>query len=88
MAYHLLRHHHDGLRGELSTAVIEEIFQAGSEEIDDENIVQAFLAKVVNIGDARWKNPSACETRSTIDAAADDSRQPTRILYVRYSSRN
>jgi hypothetical protein len=32
--------------------MIEEIFKAGSEQVDHEDIVQAFLSKVVDIGNA------------------------------------
>lgn len=48
---HLLSHHHHSLGGESSVAVIEQILQTGTEEVDDENVVQALLAKVVDIGD-------------------------------------
>ena len=52
--YHLLCNHDHSLYGEPTVAVIEEVFQAGSEKIDDEDVVQAFLAKVVHIRDSSY----------------------------------
>lgn len=48
---HLLSHHHHSLGGEPSVAVVEQVLQTGSEEVDHENVVQTLLAEVVNIGD-------------------------------------
>jgi hypothetical protein len=50
--YHLLCYHHDSLDGELSVAVIEEVLQAGAEKVNDEDVVETLLAKVVHIGDS------------------------------------
>jgi hypothetical protein len=49
---HLLGDHDDGLDAEAAVAQVEEVFQAGAEQVDDEDVVQAFLAKVVDIRDA------------------------------------
>lgn len=49
---HLLRDHDDGLDGEAASAVVEEILKRGSEQVNDKNVVEAFLAKVIDIGDA------------------------------------
>jgi hypothetical protein len=54
-AHHLLGHHDDGLDGEASVAVIEEILQAGAQKVDDEDVVQALLAEVIDVGDAGWR---------------------------------
>lgn len=51
-AYHLLRDHDHRLDGEAAVAVVEEILQTRSEQVDDEDVVEALLAKVVDIGDA------------------------------------
>jgi hypothetical protein len=32
--------------------VVEEILKRGSEQVNDKNVVEAFLAKVIDIGDA------------------------------------
>lgn len=48
----MLRYHNHGLDREPSVAVIEQILQGGSEKIDDQNIVEALLAEVVDIRDA------------------------------------
>jgi hypothetical protein len=52
--YHLLRNHYHGLDGESPVTVIEEVFQTRPKQVDDENVVQAFLAKVINIRNTRW----------------------------------
>ena len=49
--YHLLGHHDDRLDGELSVAVVEEVLQTGSEKVNDENVVETLLAKVIDIRD-------------------------------------
>jgi hypothetical protein len=54
-AYHLLRYHNNGLDGELPVAVVEQILQAGSKEVNDQDVVQAFLAEVIDIRDPSWK---------------------------------
>ena len=59
-ANHLLRYHHNSLRRESSIAVIKQIFERGSEEVDDEDVVQAFLAKVIDIRDTSWSCLVTC----------------------------
>jgi ABC-type transporter Mla MlaB component len=49
---HLLGDHDDGLDGEATSAVVEEVLERGSEQVNDKNVVEAFLAKVIDIGDA------------------------------------
>jgi hypothetical protein len=49
--YHLLRYHDNGLDGELAVAVVEQVLQAGPEQVDDQDVVEAFLAKVIDIRD-------------------------------------
>lgn len=56
--YHLLRYHHDGLDGELPVAVVEQVLQAGSQQIYDQYVVEALLAKVVYIGDSSYQSVS------------------------------
>lgn len=48
--YHLFSNHDDGLGRKSPVADVKEIFQRWSKEVDDENVVQAFLAKVIDIG--------------------------------------
>jgi hypothetical protein len=50
-SYHLLCYHDDCLDRELPVAVVEQILQAGAEEVNDQDVVKAFLAKVINIRD-------------------------------------
>jgi hypothetical protein len=49
---HLLGDHDDSLDGEAASAVVEEILERRSEQVNDKNVVEAFLAKVIDIGDA------------------------------------
>jgi hypothetical protein len=50
-AYHLLGYHYDRLDGEFPVAVVEQVFQAGAKEVDDQDVVEAFLAEVIDIRD-------------------------------------
>ena len=34
----------------LAIAHVEEVFQVGPEEVDDEDVVKTFLAEIVNLG--------------------------------------
>ena len=81
--YHLLRHHNHRFRGESSIAVVEEIFQTGTKEVDHQDVVQAFLTEIVDVGYA-----GCTQSAMPLKINRHSSRQPTRILYVRYSSRN
>ena len=54
MTYHLLRYHDDGLDGELAVAMVEQVFQAGAEEINHEYVVKTLLAEVVYIRNASY----------------------------------
>jgi hypothetical protein len=47
-AYHLLGYHYDRLDGEFPVAVVEQVLQAG---VDDQDVVEAFLAEVIDIRD-------------------------------------
>lgn len=51
-SYHLFRHEDDSLQGEPSAADVEKVLQRGSQQVDDEDVVQTLLAKVVHIWDA------------------------------------
>ena len=48
-AHHLFSYHYDGLDRESSVAMIKQVFKTRPEKVDDENIVEAFLAEVVDI---------------------------------------
>lgn len=50
-AYHLPGGHADGLDGEFPAAHVEEIFETGAQKVDDEDVVQALLTKVVDLRD-------------------------------------
>lgn len=50
--HHLLRNHADCLEAEPPVAVIKEILQRWAKQIDDQDVVKAFLTEVVDIGNA------------------------------------
>ena len=56
--YHLFCNHDDCLDREASVAMIEEVFQTGAEQINHKDIVQTFLSKVVDIGNASYEKMS------------------------------
>ena len=49
---HLLGDHDDGLDRKAASAVVEEVLERGTEQVNDKNVVEAFLAEVIDIGDA------------------------------------
>ena len=49
---HLIGQHEDSLHGESSGAEVEEIFEAGTEEVHDEDVVVPLLAVPPDVGDA------------------------------------
>lgn len=51
-SHHLLGGHDDGLDAELAAAHVEEILERRSKEVDDEDVVEALVAKVIDLGDA------------------------------------
>lgn len=53
--YHLLCDHYDGFGGKSSVAMIEEVFERGSQEVNDENVVEALLAEIVNVRDPGYR---------------------------------
>ena len=53
--YHLFGYHHDCLRGESPIAMVEQVFQTGPKQVDDEDVVEAFLPEIVHIWNASWE---------------------------------
>ena len=51
---HLLGDHDYSLDRELPVAVVEQVLQTGAEQIDDQDVVQALLSKVINIRNAGY----------------------------------
>ena len=49
---HLLRDHDHSLCGEFAAAMVEEIFQGRAQQIYDQNVVETFLTKVVDVWNA------------------------------------
>ena len=52
--HHLPRRHTHSLDRELPPAHVEQVLQAWAQEIDDEDIVQALLAEVVDLRDTGY----------------------------------
>ena len=52
MANHLLCGHTNGLDAELAVAEVEEIFQVRTQEVDDENVMETLLSKMVDLRNA------------------------------------
>lgn len=48
-AHHLLCGHHDGLDGEFAPAHVKEVLERWAKEVDDKDVVQSLLAKVVDL---------------------------------------
>ena len=55
--HHLLSGHAHRLDRELAAAHVEEVLEAGPEEIDDEDVVQALLDEMVYVLDASCTPP-------------------------------
>jgi hypothetical protein len=51
--HHLLGYHNNSLKCESPVAVVEKIFKRRTKQVNDENVVQAFLAEVVDIWNTR-----------------------------------
>ena len=62
-AHHLSRGHTHGLDRELAPTHVEQILQTGPEQINDENVVQSFLSKMVYLRDTGYRRLSVSCTR-------------------------
>lgn len=49
--YHLLCYHDDCLDRKLPVAVVEQVLETGTEQINHQDVMEAFLAEVINIRD-------------------------------------
>ena len=52
MTHHLSRSHTHRFDGKFATAHVKQVFKIGPKEVNREDIVQAFLTKVMYLGDA------------------------------------
>lgn len=50
--YHLLCSHAHGFHSKLAPTHVEQVFEVGTEEIDNEDIVKALLSKVMDLRNA------------------------------------
>ena len=55
---HLLRGHTNSLDAELATAEVEEVFQVGTQEVNNENVMETLLSKMVDL-----RNTGCAESR-------------------------
>jgi hypothetical protein len=58
--HHLLGDHNNSLDGKLPVAVVEQILQAGAEQVDHKDVVEALLAEVVDVGDPGCRVSVGC----------------------------
>jgi hypothetical protein len=85
---HLLGNHDDSLDGETTTAVVEEILERGTQQVNHKDVVKALLAEVVDIGNAGYsRSPSACEGNghdtAVLTAANKDLVCPVLVTQLR-----
>jgi hypothetical protein len=57
--YHLFCHHHNRLDGEAAVTQVEQVLKTGPEEVDNQDVVKALLAKVIDIRNTRCGKESA-----------------------------
>lgn len=48
--YHLLGGHHDCLDAEAASTQVEQVLERGAQQVNDQDVVQAFLPEVVHLG--------------------------------------
>ena len=48
-ANHLLCGHTNGLDAELASTEVEEVFEVGTQEVDDKNVMETLLSKMVDL---------------------------------------
>lgn len=69
---------------ELAPTHVEEILETGAEKVDNENIVETFLPKMINLGDTDCDNCQSGTTRCD----REDILVPFKMRYDRHSSRS
>ena len=52
--HHLLSGHADRLDAELAVAHVEQVLQVGTEQVNNEDVVEALLTEVVDLGNTRY----------------------------------
>lgn len=57
--HHLLSYHDNRFGGESPVAVVKEILQARTEQVDHQDVVQTLLAKVIDVRNASCGRVSA-----------------------------
>ena len=85
--HHLLSGHADRLNAELAVAHVEQVLQVRAEQVNNEDVVEALLTKVIGLRDSGWRE-GASKRLCRIASSADDARVPARVRYDRYSSRS
>lgn len=69
--YHLLGGHAYSLDGELASTHIEEIFQVGTEKVNDQDVVETLLPKIIHL------RHTSCHRRTTFRSGSLDCKKKT-----------
>jgi len=88
---HLLCGHTNGLDAELASAEVEEVFKVRTQEVDDENVMETLLSKVVDLRNTDCVVSRGRGTREDFDGCKKQRnhiRVPFNVRYDRYSSRS
>lgn len=85
--HHLPSRHTHRLDRELSATHIEQILQTRAEEIDDEDVVEAFLPEMIDLWDPRCPAKELAVHPKTMTQKGY-VRHPDNIRYERHSSRS
>lgn len=55
-AYHLFGYQNDSLQGESPPTHVKQVFERGAQQIDNEDVMETFLAEVVHVRDTGYKD--------------------------------
>lgn len=50
----MLRSHANGLDGKLATAHVEKVLEVGTQKVNDEDVVETFLPKIMDLGNTGY----------------------------------
>jgi hypothetical protein len=53
---HLFGDHDHRFDGEAASAVVEEVFERRTQQVNDQNVVKTLLAKIIHIGNSGWSS--------------------------------
>ena len=70
-AHHLQSEHADRLDSELATAHVKKVFKVRAKKVDDEDIVQAFLAEIMYLGNSLCRRIMHYDTKNSMNIEAN-----------------